>query len=159
MSQAPNPLETAQSYAPPTVVQFSVFLDNRVGKLRALMQAFDDRPYCRIRAVAVHEASDHAVVRIITSNADDTISLLLDTGFPYAETAVLIVEVEGDQSLAGICDSLVCAELNIQFVYPLFDTPTRTPTIALAVDDPILAGQILRRKGYTLLGEADLALD
>jgi hypothetical protein len=30
------------------------------------------------------------------------------------------------------------------------------PTIAIAVDDHTLAGQILRRKGFTLLGEADL---
>lgn len=159
MSQTPTPFETAQSYAPPTVTQFSVFLDNRVGKLRSLMGAFDEMPYCRIRSVTVHEASDHAVVRLITSSADDAIRLLRDTGFPYAETEVLVVEVEGDHTIAGICDCLVCAELNIQFVYPLFDMASRGPAVALAVDDPTLAGQILRRKSYTLLGEADLALD
>jgi len=30
------------------------------------------------------------------------------------------------------------------------------PTIAIAVDDQTLAGQILRNKGFRLIGEADL---
>jgi hypothetical protein len=34
--------------------------------------------------------------------------------------------------------------------------PNGTPTIALAVDDITLAGQILRRKNFRLFGEADL---
>ena len=34
--------------------------------------------------------------------------------------------------------------------------PNGTPTIALAVDDATLAGQILRRKNFNLLGEQDL---
>ena len=68
MSQGLTPLETTQGYAPPTVTQFSVFLDNKVGKLHDLVEAFDGSP-AQICALNVHEASDHAVVRLITSNA------------------------------------------------------------------------------------------
>lgn len=159
MSQAPNPFEIAQGHAPPTVTQFSVFLDNRVGRLRALLQAFSEKPYCRLHAVTVHEASDHAVVRLITSNAVDAVRTLRAAQFAYAETPVLVVEMADDCATAGMCSVLVAAELNIQFLYPLFGRLGRGPTVALAVDDPTLAGQILRRKGYELLGEADLAID
>jgi hypothetical protein len=34
--------------------------------------------------------------------------------------------------------------------------PNGTPTIALSVDDLTLAGQILRKKNFRLLGEEDL---
>jgi hypothetical protein len=34
--------------------------------------------------------------------------------------------------------------------------PDGTPTIALSVDDQTLAGQILRKKNFRLLGEGDL---
>ncbi len=159
MSQSPNPFETAQGAATPSVTQYSVFLDNRVGKLRTLLEAFSRRPYCRLRGVSVHEASDYAVVRLITSNADEASRVLTEEGFPYSETEVLVVEMPDDCSIARMCAALVAAELNIQFINPIFGRPGRGPTVALAVDDPTLAGQILRRKSFELLGEADLALD
>ena len=51
---------------------------------------------------------------------------------------------------------LLAAELSIHFAYPLMLRTSPAPTIALAVDDLTLAGQILRRKEFRLLGEADL---
>jgi hypothetical protein len=41
MGQASTPLETTHGYATPTATQFSVFLDNKVGKLLDLVEAFD----------------------------------------------------------------------------------------------------------------------
>jgi len=41
MGQAQFPMETTAGFSPPTVTQFSVFLDNRVGKLHELLRAFD----------------------------------------------------------------------------------------------------------------------
>lgn len=159
MSQAYNPFETMQGFSPPTVTQFSVFLDNRVGKLRQLLESFSCKPYCKLHAITVHEASDHAVVRLITNDRDETVRTLRDQSFPYAETEVLVVEMDRDNAAAEMCGCLVGAELNILFLYPLFGRIGRGPAIALAVDDPTLAGQILRRKGYELLGESDLAID
>jgi hypothetical protein len=69
VSQSRAPLETTQGYAPPIVTQFSVFLPNRVGKLLDVVQAFDDSPNCQICALSVHEASDCAIVRLITNNS------------------------------------------------------------------------------------------
>ena len=51
---------------------------------------------------------------------------------------------------------LLGAELNIHFAYPVMLRPNGTPTIALSVDDLTLAGQLLRRKDFKLLGEGDL---
>ena len=67
MSSAPTPFGTMQGYSPPTVTQFSVFLNNKVGKLLDLLEGFNDSA-CQICAISVHEASDHAVVRLITND-------------------------------------------------------------------------------------------
>lgn len=155
MSQAATPLETGQNYAPPTCTQFSVFLTNKVGKLFDLVEAFDGSP-CQICALSVHEATDHAVVRIITNNAQIARRVLRDETLPYSEKDVLVVELSKGHTLASMCLSLLGAELFIQFAYPLMLRPNGTPTIALAVDDPTLAGQILRRKEFRLFGECDL---
>jgi len=156
MSRSVSPTPTQQGYAPPSVTQFSVFLDNRVGKLFDVVQAFDSQGITQICALSVHEASDHAVVRIITSNAHATRQLLRGQRLPFSEIDVLLVELAGGHSLSSLCLHLLGAELNIRFAYPLMLKPNGTPTIALAVDDLQLGGQILRRKGFHLLGEADL---
>ncbi len=156
MSQASTPLETTHGYSPPTVTQFSVFLTNKVGKLFDLVQAFDGAA-ASICALSVHEASDHAVVRIITNQAEGTRRILKEENLPYSMKDVLVVEVTGKHTLSSMCLCLLAAELSIQFAYPLMTSPHGTPTIALAVDDLTLAGQILRRKEFRLLGEADLS--
>ncbi len=155
MSEAATPLETTQGYSPPRVTQFSVFLTNKVGKLLDLVELFDEAP-TQICALSVHEASDHAVVRLITTNAAVTRAMLREERLPFSETDVLVVELGAGRSLSSLCLSLLGAELNIAFAYPLMLRPNGTPTIAIAIDDPTLGGQILRRKNFRLYGEADI---
>lgn len=155
VSSIPTPLETSQGYSPPTVTQFSVFLTNKVGKMLDLVENFDGAP-CAICALSVHEASDHAVVRIIANSATEARQLLRKDHLPFSEHDVLVVELNEGHTLSGLCISLLGAELNIHFAYPLMLKPNGQPTIALAMDDPTLGGQILRRKGFRLLGECDL---
>jgi hypothetical protein len=155
MSQAPVPLDTTQGYAPPIVTQFSVFLPNKVGKLLDLVESFDSST-CAICALSVHEASDCAIVRIITNDTNAARNILKDDKLAYSETDILVVELSSNHTLSSLCLSLLGAELNIQFAYPLMLRPNGTPTIALAVDDLTLAGQILRRKNFRLFGECDL---
>ena len=155
MSKAAVPMETAHGYSPPCVTQFSVFLTNKVGKLHDLVEMFD-HAQCMICALSVHEASDHAVVRLITSGAQCARDVLVREKLAFTERDVLVVELSGKHTLSSMCLSLLRAELSIHFAYPLMLTPGSEPTIAMATDDLILAGQILRRKEFRLLGEADL---
>lgn len=148
-------METMQGYAAPTVTQFSVFLTNKVGKMLDLVENFDGAA-CQICAISVHEASDHAVVRIISNCAKEARRLLKADNLPFSEHDVLVVQLSEGHTLSSLCLSLLGAELNIAFAYPLMLKPNGSPTIAMAVDDPTLGGQILRRKGFHLLGEADL---
>ena len=156
MSQTPTPMETSMGYSPPVVTQLSVFLTNKVGKLFDLVEAFDVSP-TNICALSVHEASDHAVVRLITSNVADARRILKASGMAFNEKDVLVVEMSKDRSLANMAMNLLRAELSIHFAYPLMLSAGRAPAMALAVDDITLAGQILLRKEFTLLGEADLS--
>ena len=109
--------------------------------------------------MSVHEASDHAVVRIITNAGKLAQDILKKENLPYTQRDVLVVELAGRHTLASMCLCLLSAELSIHFAYPLMLRGMAAPTIALAVDDLTLGGQILRRKEYRLLGEADLTLE
>jgi hypothetical protein len=155
MSQA-VPQFTSQGYSPPTVRQFGVFLENKVGKLFELVRVFDEAHDVHLCAFSVVEASDYAVVRVIPNNADAAREVLREHGLPFSEFDLLIVELANDHTLTSMCLYLLGAELSIRFAYPLMLRPDGTPTIALAVDDQTLAGQVLLRKNFRLLGEEDL---
>jgi len=96
MTHAPTPPETARGYSPPSVTQFSVFLTNKVGKLFDLVEAFEGSQVS-ICALSVHEASDHAVVRLITTNADLAAQTLRKEGLPYSLRDVLVAVAPGER--------------------------------------------------------------
>ena len=150
------PQETTEGYAPPSVRQFSVFLENKVGRLYHLVRGFDEAPDVHLCAFSVMESSDYAVVRMIPNNADAARARLRNEGLSFSELDLLIVELNSGHTLTSMCLHLLAAELNIHFAYPLLLRPNGTPSIALAIDDPTLAGQILRKKQFRLLGEGDL---
>lgn len=144
-----------QGYSPPTVRQFSVFLDNKVGKLLELLQMCEQNGL-QIAAFSVLDSSDHAVVRMIFTNADAARHTLRKQQYTFSESDLLVVEMVPGQTVATVCLHLLAAELNIRFSYPLLTQRDGAPAVALAVDDNTLAGQILLRKRFTLLGEEDL---
>ncbi len=155
MSQIPVPTE--QGYSPPYVRQFAVFLDNKVGKLLELLKLFEDDSSVTVAALSVMDSSDHAVVRMIFSNADAARHLLRKNNYTFSELDLIIVQIAKGQSLTRVCLFLLGAELNIRFVYPVLQRFGGEACVALAVDDCHLAGQILLRKRFTLLGEDDLS--
>ena len=150
------PAETTHGYTSPSVRQFSVFLENKVGRLLELVRLFDEDPLVHLCSISVLESSDHAVVRLIANNADRAAELFRQARIPCAVLDLLVVELDEPDSFSSLCLNLLRAELNIRFAYPLLLARDGQPLIALAVDDHILAGQILRRKNFRLLGEADL---
>ena len=157
MSASPPPAtETEYGYAPPTVRQFSVFLNNKVGKLLELLRTFDEAPSTRLAAFSIVDSSDYAVVRMIFTNADAARHILRRSQYTFAETDLIIMELGEQQCLSGACLYLLGAELNIRFAYPIMFRGDH-PAVAICVDDNHLAGQILLRKRFRLLAEEDLA--
>ncbi|MBT4523513.1 MAG: acetolactate synthase [Phycisphaerae bacterium] len=155
MSQVPS--ETMQGYSAPTVRQFSVFLENRVGRLLDLLRHFDDSSHVHVLGLNVIDSSDHAVIRMIPDNADAARHLLRDLGIAFSETNVIVSVIDDSHSLADMCLYLLGAELNILFVYSLIkQSPIGDSAIAVAIDDLTLGANLLVRKGFNLLGEGDL---
>lgn len=149
--------ETERGYTPPIVRQFSVFLDNRVGKLLELLETLEVASDVHVRALCVLDSSDHAVVRVVCDNADGARFTLRQNGFTFSETDILVFEVPDDSTMREACRSLLATEVNIAFIYPVNRPGDSPPALAIAVDDHTFAAQILMRKGFTLLGELDLA--
>jgi len=117
---------------------------------------FDDAPNVHLCSLSVQESSDYGVVRVIANNANAARELLRKQGLSFSELDLLVVELCGVHTLSSLCLCLLGAELNIRFAYPLMLAQNCEPIFALAVDDLYLAGQVLRKRNFRLLGEADL---
>jgi hypothetical protein len=144
-----------QAYELPRNTQFSIFLENRVGKLLELVETFDSQAL-RVVALNVMDAADYAVARVLTSRQELARRLLIRAGLPFSEIDVLVVGLGSDHTLTKLCKCLLQAELNVHYAYPLLIQPHGQAAVALYTDDQTMAGQVLRRKMFVLLGENDL---
>ena len=154
----PPQTESGAGFEPTRVRQFTVFLENKVGRLQTLVRALEQGTG-RIVAMSIHDSADSALIRLICSDPDESRELLGFGGFAFSESELLVVEIprQTKQPLIEICAALLAAEINIHYAYPLLVRP-RGPSLALYVDDPTLAARLLIRKGFTLIGESDLRL-
>ena len=96
------PIPTEQGYSPPSVRQFAVFLDNKVGKLLELLKLFEDDSMVHVAALSVMDSSDHAVVRMIFSNADAARHLLRKNNYTFSELDLIVVQICQGQSLTKL---------------------------------------------------------
>jgi hypothetical protein len=156
MEEAVHPgTESGSGFEPVTVRQFTVFLENRVGRLTLLVRALEEGT--RIAGISIEESADSALARVICSNSDAAREILRSAGFSFGEVEVLIVALpRRKEPLMSICNVLLSVEINIHNAYPLLFSPGDTPALVVYCDDSILASQLLMRKGYRLIGESDL---
>jgi hypothetical protein len=138
------------------VRQFTVFLENRVGRLQHMLRAFEESAG-RICALSIVESADSALIRIICSEPDLGREALRSGGFSFSESELLVVELpqRAKQPLVAICTALLAAEINIHYVYSMLERPG-APAVALHVEDPTLAARLLIRKGFRIVSEGDL---
>jgi hypothetical protein len=149
------PPQTARGHQEPYTIQFSVFLANRVGQLRDMLQMFA-KSAVRILGVSIIDSTDWAVIRLVTSDLATTRALLKTNALPFTESEIILVEVAGHESLSAICAHLLSAEINVHFAYTVTLRQHDNPVMAFHVDDRVLATQILLKHDFVLLGEADL---
>lgn len=149
--------ETMEGYNWPTVTQFSVFLENRVGQLLELVRAFSGGTKVRIVGLSIADSADCCIVRVMLSHPEQGREILQKSKLPYAENELLVAELTaGSRTLADICTALLQAEVNIHYAYPLIVHPHGRAAVAMHIDNVDLAGQTLRSMGFEVLGEADL---
>lgn len=150
-------LQTLHGRSWPSVTQFSVFLENRVGQLRDVFRVFEGSKV-RIVGLTISDSADCSILRLLLSHSEQGREILALNKHPYAENELLVVELPpGPQSLSDMCVALLRAEINIHYAYPLLVQPHNRPAVALHVDNMEQANVTLHNMGFDLLCEADLA--
>lgn len=141
----------------PTIRQFTVFLENRVGQLLEVVRRFEGSQV-RIVALSINDATECSFVRFLLSHPEQGREVLERAGLAMIESDLIGIELpEGSQPLLQVCTALLQAEINIVQAYPLIVRPHGRPAVALMVDNIELAMETLASKGFRMVTEGDLA--
>jgi hypothetical protein len=143
----------------PSIRQFTVFLENRVGQLQDVVRRFEGTKV-RIVALSIADSAECAFVRFLLSHPEEGREILERAGLAIIESDLIGVEIpEGPQPLLMICTALLQAEVNIVQAYPLLVRPHGRPAVALMVDNIDLGLETLAARGFSMVTEGDLAED
>ncbi|MBQ12548.1 MAG: acetolactate synthase [Planctomyces sp.] len=143
----------------PCLRQFCVFMENRVGRLHDLMRQLE-RHDLRTVALSIDDSVDCAIVRLMFDNFERARELLQLGSFSFIETDIIGVELpETEQPFLTVCTTLLQAEINIHYTYPLLYRRGGQGAIALYVDDIDRGLELLVDKGHQLVFEQDLLED
>ena len=71
------------------VPQFTIFLENRVGRLSSLVRAIEEN-VGRINALSIEESADSALVRLICADPEHGRDALRSGGFSFSSRAAKI---------------------------------------------------------------------
>jgi hypothetical protein len=147
---------TAHGRDYPSIRQFTVFLENRVGQLMEVVRKFEGSQV-RIVALSISDSTECALVRFLLSDPEAGREILERAGFPIVESDLIGVELpEIAQPLLFVCTALLAAEVNITQVYPLLVQPTGRPAVAIMVDNIEMALETLAQKKLRLINEDEL---
>jgi hypothetical protein len=143
----------------PTIRQFTVFLENRVGQLLEVVRRFEGSKV-RIVALSINDATECSFVRFLLSHPEQGREILERAGLAMIESDLVGIELpNGSQPLLQVCTALLQAEVNIVQAYPLIVRPHGRPAVALMVDNTEMALETLGSKGFTMITEGDLCID
>ena len=132
---------TARGRDWPSVRQFNVFVENRVGNLLGVVRRFETTDI-RIVSLTVVDSADCAVIRLVLSNPERATEIFERAGLPFTESDLLVVQLpEGSQPLLEICKALLGAEISIHEALGGERTMIgfRPETVVIGHDGPIPA--------------------
>ena len=149
--------QTTERVAGPPVLQFAIFLNNKVGALLDVVKMVNEHAV-DVLALNVQESADAAIVRLVVSDPEKVRELFNTHDIPCFTSQLLVAELQGGASELGkLLTGLLMAEVNIHGSYSLLTRPRGNTALALHVEDNECASAVLRSHGFRLLDQVDIS--
>ena len=140
----------------PCLQQFVVFLENKVGSLHQLLRTVE-RDDLMIVGLSIQDSADSSTARVITNSYERTREILELSGLPFCESEVIgVLLPDVAEPLTNVCGSLMSAELNVHYVYPLLYRRNGRGAVAIFVDDLDESLRVLKERNHDFVTEDDL---
>lgn len=140
----------------PTIRQFTVFLENRVGVLLGLIRRFRGSRV-RIYAISIVDSSECCIVRFVFSHPEQGREIIERAGLAMIESDLVAIELKDvEQPLIDLCSALLRAEVNLIQASPLMVAKPGRKVVAIMVDNLDIAQHTLQQHGFKLISEEEL---
>jgi hypothetical protein len=150
-------LQTAKGSKEEEVRQFSVFMENKVGRLLDMVKMFA-QAQIHVVALSILDTADAAIVRLVTDDPDKARALFQEHGLAFTEVPLVVVELSSSAAdLKAVLTSLLQAECNIHSAYSLLTRPRGKAALALHVEDRECATEVLAANQFRLLTQRDIS--
>jgi len=150
------PVKTLRPPGADAVVEFSIFTENKVGRLNGLIHDLSEAGV-HIMALSTLDTTDCAIVRIVADYPEEAEKTLRAKNYAFAASPVLAVELLGEHELKKVTCGLEQAEINIHHYYPFLVRPHNRSGLVMRVEDLDLAEDVLKRHGIIVLHRGDIA--
>jgi hypothetical protein len=148
--------ETIEKVRGEPVRQFSVFTENRMGRLHDIIALFGKHDV-HVLAVTALDTTDSAILRLVVDGPERARELLTTKQYPFTESELLAVEIDSATQLKDVLGAMLEAEINIHYLYSFLTRPHGKSAVALHVEEPEVATQALLRHHFRLLDQSDIS--
>ncbi len=138
------------------VIQFSVFMENKVGRLLEIIKLLGDRNI-HVIAMTTQDTTDSAILRMIVDDPDAARELMLEHAIAHTETEVLVVELKGPAEVSQLLAVILQVEINIHYTYSFINRPKGRGAIVIHLEDIELATQTLIQHSAVVLRQSDIS--
>jgi hypothetical protein len=150
------PVKLAKPKSYEAVRQFSIFVENKVGRLLEIINLFGERNI-HVVALTTLDTSDSTILRMVVDDPDAARHLLHEHAIAHTETEVLVVELEGAEQMQAALCVILQAEINIHYAYAFLARPQGKSALCIHLEDPDIAAQALIRSKYQILSQRDIS--
>jgi hypothetical protein len=145
-----------QGRTPGSVRQFSVFTANQLGRLRELVALLGSHNV-HVLALTVLDATDSAIIRLVTDDPDRARELFVKNSFAFTESDLLVVEFDSPTELNRLMSALLEAELNVNYLYSFIPHPQGKSLLGFSMEDNEIASKVLQQHQFRVLQQADIS--
>ncbi|MEM6885201.1 MAG: acetolactate synthase [Verrucomicrobiota bacterium] len=138
------------------VIQFSVFMENKVGRLLEIIKLLGDHNI-HVMAMTTQDTTDSAILRMIVDDPEGARNLMLEHAIAHTETEVLVVELSGPMEVSQLLCVILQAEINVHYTYSFINRPEGRGAIVIHLEDIELATQALIQHSARVLKQSDIS--
>ena len=127
------------------IKQVSVFVENKAGRLVAILEALEKRGIS-IRALSVSDAAEIGIIRMILTDADEGQEELRRAGFTTRMDWVVSAEIPDVPGglLHSVAKPLAEAGINVDYIYAYTEPSTNRTMAVIKTQDLERAERILK---------------
>lgn len=148
--------QATETAVPDPVKQFSLFMENKVGRLADIFRLFDESAI-HVLALTTLDTTDFSITRVVVDDPQRAKELLWEHDITFSETEVLAVEIAGEHDINRVLSALLQTEINVHYIYAFVSRPHGRSALAMSIEDMELAVQILNTHSIRVLSQRDIS--